>query len=197
MPDVPSLVEALGWTPWALVPLYLLGIATAVDAVMKSRTPQGSTAWVFALATIPLVALPIYWILGRFKFDDYLEALREFDERIARGVEKAMDGGLQKLLVDPEADGYPARPREVGEMHAFSTMATLPFTCGNDVRLLIDGHETFDAILAAIDARRVVRARAVLHHPRRRARHAVQGDADPRRRARRGGPPALRRASGA
>ena len=37
-----------------LAVVYGLGFLSAVDAVMKTRTPQGTTAWVFALATVPL-----------------------------------------------------------------------------------------------------------------------------------------------
>ncbi|HIG73369.1 MAG TPA: hypothetical protein EYQ24_01935, partial [Bacteroidetes bacterium] len=127
MPDVPSLVSALGWAPWAAIPLYLLGFATAVDAVMKARTPQGATAWVFALATLPLIALPIYWILGRFKFDDYVEALRHFDEDVETQIGEAVEGSLKPFLMDPEDATHDERhPREAGEMEAFARLATIP-----------------------------------------------------------------------
>ncbi|MEL6616831.1 MAG: cardiolipin synthase, partial [Bacteroidota bacterium] len=152
MPDIPSIVAALGWAPWALIPLYALGIGTAVDAVMTARTPQGATAWVFALATLPLLALPLYWILGRFRFDDYTSALRRFDERVASGVEAQMQGGIDDLLAGAREIDDEDGEREIGEMQAFSEMATLPFTRGNDVDLLIDGQETFDALFEAIEA---------------------------------------------
>ena len=167
MIDVPSLVESLGWAPWALVPLYALGVLTAVDAVMKARTPQGATAWVFALVAFPLIALPLYWILGRFKFDDYTSAMEAFETRVASGVRETMEGGLRPFLASPEAaasDDEDGR-REVGEMRAFSEMATLPFTRGNRVRLLVDGDETFDALLAGIDrAERYVLAQFFIVH---------------------------------
>ncbi len=139
----------LGLAGWGLVVIYLAGVLTAVDAVMNSRTPQGATAWVFALATLPLVALPFYWILGRFKFKDYLSALRDFDAAIADGLGQATHGPLKPFLIsnDAESDG-----RETGEMEAFDAMATLPFTRGNDVDLLVDGDATFEALFAAIDA---------------------------------------------
>lgn len=134
---------------WALAIVYLAGFGTAVDAVMNTRTPQGATAWVFALATIPLVALPLYWIVGRFKFTDYLTALRDFDAEIAEGLEQATAGPLRPFIVSvgDEADG-----RESGERRAFDEMATLPLTRGNDAVLLVDGDATFEALFAAIDA---------------------------------------------
>ena len=130
-----------------LAVLYVAGAATAVDAVMHSRTPQGATAWVFALVAFPLVALPLYWLLGRFKYDDYLTALRGFDSAIADGLEKATHGPLKPFFVSHNGHD----DREAAEIQAFDAMATLPFTRGNDVRLLVDGQATFDALFEAID----------------------------------------------
>ena len=149
MPDIPSLLGALGWAGWLVPVVYAAGALTALDAVMKARTPQGATAWVFALVAFPLVALPFYWIIGRFKFDDYLEALRDLDLEVADALKEASEGAFGQFLVDPEAA---ADEREVGEMHAFAEMATVPFTTGNDAALLIDGEATFDALFEALDA---------------------------------------------
>ena len=144
----PGLLD-LGLAGWGLALAYVLGAGTAVDAVMNSRTPQGATAWVFALVAIPLVALPLYWLLGRFKFEDYLSSLREFDSEVADGLDKATDGPIRPFLI---RDGSESDGRETGEMNAFDAMATLPFTRGNDVRLLVDGDATFEALFEAIDA---------------------------------------------
>ena len=38
---------------------------------METRTPQGAIAWFFALNTVPYIAVPFYWILGRSKFRGY------------------------------------------------------------------------------------------------------------------------------
>ncbi|MBC12932.1 MAG: cardiolipin synthase [Rhodothermaceae bacterium] len=131
-----------------LAVVYTLGFLSAVDAVMKTRTPQGTTAWVFALATVPLVAIPLYFILGRSRFDDYVDALRTFDNEIADGLEQASHGALKAFL----APHGTAEGREVGEMQAFDQMATVPFTTGNQIELLVDGDDTFDALFAGIDA---------------------------------------------
>ena len=128
--------------------VYLVGFATAIDAIMTTRTSQGTTAWVFALATIPLVAVPLYLIFGRSRFSDYNEALEDFENELADGMEKAAHGALGGFNVSRDA----ADGREEGEMRAFDQMATLPFTSGNSIELLVDGHETFDAIFAGIDA---------------------------------------------
>ena len=51
----------------------ILGVMSAVHAVMSSRTPQGSIAWAVSLVTFPYVSVPAYWVFGRNKFDGYLE----------------------------------------------------------------------------------------------------------------------------
>ncbi len=164
--DFGSLFQGLGWAGWLVPVLYVVGAATALDAVMKARTPQGATAWVFALATLPLVALPLYWIFGRVRFDDYLDALREFDQKHSDVLDPACEHAVSKRHAalagvgdpgnddDPGDDPPDARPEDSrldGEMQAFSAMATLPFTHGNCARLLIDGQETFDALFEAMD----------------------------------------------
>ena len=54
-------------------------------------------------------------------------------------------------------------------------LAKLPATRGNHAELLIDGEATFDSIFEGIAPGARIRARAVLHHPRRRPRPAVEG----------------------
>ena len=59
----------------ALVIVFeILGILSAVHAIMSSRTPQGSIAWAVSLVTLPYVAVPAYWVFGRDKFKGYVLA---------------------------------------------------------------------------------------------------------------------------
>ncbi len=95
----------LGLAGAGVAVVYVIGFLTAVDAVMKTRTPQGATAWVFALATLPLVAVPLYFVLGRSRFDDYVQALRDFDNDIADGLEQASHGALKRFLVSHDVGG--------------------------------------------------------------------------------------------
>ena len=181
MPDLTTLLSGqAGWLAGtALVAVYLAGFASAIDAVMHARTPQGATAWVFALATLPALAIPLYFVFGRGHFEDYKSALAAYDAEIDDGLREARHAGeLTPFLVHPEGvtaaavaageafevgqtdndgDGPPElfeadAPREAGEMLAFGRMATVPFTRGNSARLLIDGDATFDALIAGIDA---------------------------------------------
>ncbi|MDX1418410.1 MAG: cardiolipin synthase [Rubricoccaceae bacterium] len=137
-----------GWLLGLGIPLfYLLGAVSAVDAIMKTRTPQGATAWALSLVTVPFVALPLYWVFGRARFRDYVQAMEDFDDVLGVRFSDPDEGPLAPCLVEPEAA---APERERGELVALRALATLPFTAGNDGRLLVDGHATFDAILGAI-----------------------------------------------
>ncbi|HLT46637.1 MAG TPA: cardiolipin synthase [Rubricoccaceae bacterium] len=140
----------LGWVVGLGVPaLYALGIGSAYDALMKARTAQGATAWVLALLTVPLVALPLYWIFGRVKFSEYVRALRDFYRAIEVRLEDPRRGLLADYVAHPERR---ADDRGRIELRAFQELATFPFTRGNDLRLLVDGRATFDAIFAGIEA---------------------------------------------
>ena len=137
--------EVLAWAVGLGIPaLYLLGALAAFDAIMKARTPQGSTAWAISLVSMPWLALPLYLVFGRDRFTHYVESLRSFNREIEARLAESRRGPLTPYLVAPDD--------ERGEMEAFRALATAPFTSGNDARLLVDGHATFDAIFAGIDA---------------------------------------------
>ncbi len=137
-----------GWILGIAVPLfYLLGFLGAIDAIMKARTPQGSTAWAISLLTVPFLALPLYWIFGRTRSKNYARLMRDFEGKIApvlsqTGVDE--DGPLQRFQATPSGTR--------GEPRAFQKLATLSFTHSNEAHLLVDGHATFGAIFAGIDA---------------------------------------------
>ena len=147
-----------GWVIGIGTPVvYVLGLLHAYDAIMKTRTAQGATAWAISLVTIPLVAIPLYWIFGRAKFDEYIQALRGLDEEIEVRLGDARRGVLAEFLAHPED--------ERGELQAFHRLATLPFTRANGARLLINGEATFEAIFAAIErAERYVLAQFYIIH---------------------------------
>ena len=131
--------------------IYLLGVVSAVDAVMQTRTPQGATGWAIAHLTIPFLSLPLYWALGRSRFDGYIRVLREVDAELEHRLEEARQGPLRAWFVDPD-DEEDIRRR--AELRGFERLSTLFFTRGNDARLLVDGEATFEAVFQAIDRAR-------------------------------------------
>lgn len=130
---------------WAFLAAHLLGLLTSVHALMTVRTAQGSIAWIVSLNTLPLAALPAYWLLGRSRFQGYVIERRERD-----------------LLNDPEAGRIAKRlaplvpefARAPGAALAGQRLARLPYLEGNEVELLIDGEATFASLLAGIERAR-------------------------------------------
>jgi cardiolipin synthase len=120
----------------------VLGILSAIHAIMSTRTPQGSVAWTISLVTIPYVAVPAYWVFGRNKFKGYVRAhqaeLKETDayEQLAR------NHAISAASVDGEHNPT---------VTAGETLARIPLTDGNDVKLLVDGEATFSSIFEGIE----------------------------------------------
>ena len=122
--------------------MHVLGILSAVKAIMESRTPQGATAWSLGLITFPYIAVPAYWVFGRSKFNGFVKLLREDKEETQQIAREYIDMLKEhELILSP--DRQEAMPVE--------KLASLPFTVGNEAELLIDGEATFDSIFEGID----------------------------------------------
>jgi cardiolipin synthase len=121
---------------------HLIGIISAVKAIMESRTPQGAIAWALGLLTFPYLAVPAYWVFGRSKFNGVVSLLRAGHEQTSTVVRHYIDElKRNRLIVLP--DRQEALPVE--------KLAKLPFTVGNQAELLIDGKATFDSIFKGIE----------------------------------------------
>lgn len=145
-------MEFWTWLDWSVVAAVVLlvaevvGIALAVDAIMRNRTPQGTVAWVVSLVLLPVVAIPFYLVFGNRRFNGYVRALRRGHASL-RGLWQQAAEAVEPHAVRP-ADRDPR-----AEITAtIGALAPLPETSGNSVRILIDGTATFEAILAAIAA---------------------------------------------
>ncbi len=128
---------------WIFLVAHLLGISSSFDALMSTRTPQGTIAWIISLNTVPLVSVPSYWIFGRTKFQGYIVERQNLSAslNIQRGeiIEK-----LEPFRRDPVAQG--------NGIYAAEQLSFLPFLKGNSVELLLNGQETYDSILEGIEA---------------------------------------------
>lgn len=126
--------------------LELTALAAAVHAVMNVRTAQGAIAWLLALVTLPLIALPLYAVFGRRRFMGYVAARRAGDAAIAHLTTHLAEeaGEPFRSSLDSESRRY----------HGFETIAGTPFLAANEAELLIDGQATFDALFAALEEAR-------------------------------------------
>lgn len=122
----------------------VLAIGTIFDIVMKARSAPAAWGWSMAVLALPFFAVPLYWILGRHRFKGYLERLREArdnHEAAYRNHLATMSPHLAAL------GGEEARYGGVLER-----LSERRFTRGNEVCLLIDGPQTFEAIFSALEA---------------------------------------------
>ncbi len=109
---------------------------------MYARMAQGAIAWFFALIAFPLITLPPYWILGRKRFKGYFVSRRKGETETHQAVRDKMDEykrDFQAQLTEAERRFLPCEK-----------LAGLPFLSGNNVKLLIDGEQTFGAIFTGI-----------------------------------------------
>lgn len=127
---------------WLVGTVYALGIATAITALFRVRTSQGAIAWVISLVTMPVLAVPLFWVLGRRRFSGYVLARR------IHLREMAPEAGV--VAARYTAQGLVDTPQG-REDRVLVRLARLPFTVGNEADLLVDGNETFRSILGGID----------------------------------------------
>ena len=120
--------------------LHLVALGVAFRAIRISRTPQSAVGWVLFLGLLPYVALPLWLFLGHTRYPGYLSARRLSKASVAR---------LFDCRQRHAADVSPEEPNR--HLEGFERLAGMPITSGNACRLLVDGEETFGAILAAID----------------------------------------------
>jgi cardiolipin synthase len=124
-----------------LLLLHLIGLAHVVHALMHVRTSQGTIAWIACLIAFPWLAVPLYWFAGKSRFSGYVRARRGLDAKL-RQLADDLHRRLRHYAIRPD-DAF-GRAAEI--------LGGLPFTRGNELTLLIDGEETFDAIFRSIAA---------------------------------------------
>ena len=132
------------WWPWLLIPLtYGLALLSCVDCLRNLRTAQGGTAWIIAMLSFPLLAVPLYWVFGHTRFTGYMQARRAGDRQADPYIEKLK----ARFPVNGQTlENYQERFR------VLEALADLPFSQGNRTQLLIDGEATFKAMFAAIES---------------------------------------------
>lgn len=122
---------------------HLSGLLSSVDALMSSRTAQGSIAWLVSLNTMPYVAVPAYWIFGRSRFQGYVISRQSTDNELAAKHQ------LKTSSVDPFIRD---ETLAISQLDAVERLAKMPFLTGNQPELLIDGAQSFASMFAGIRA---------------------------------------------
>jgi cardiolipin synthase len=130
-----ELIPNHGIIYWIYAANYILAIGFAVSEIFRSRTSQGSIAWIITLLVLPFPMTLIYAIFGLKAFDDYA-AVQTHSGRVLRKVRAAKT----KILDQPATEEFPV----------LANVSQLPFLSGNEVELLVDGEATFGSIFEGI-----------------------------------------------
>jgi cardiolipin synthase A/B len=122
--------------------LHLLGAICAAHAVMTVRSSRGAIAWSISLLTFPWVALPLYIVFGKRRFYGYREAVRLAYWR-HRQIVRQVNQQLQRYQVSlPEA--------LQGFQRVIDRFMPIAFLRGNQIELLVNGDDAYQAMLEAI-----------------------------------------------
>lgn len=121
----------------------LLAIAFAIRAIITARTSQGAIAWAISLILLPWVTIPLYIVFGTHRLQNHLMKRRRGEEYIGKDATQ-LDWLKNYECYDDDLKYY----------RVLEKLSLLPFFKGNQVRLLINGQETFDAIFASIEKAR-------------------------------------------
>ena len=130
-----QLIPDHGIIYWLYVANYLLALGFIVSELFRSRTSQGSIAWIISLLILPFPMTLIYAVFGIKSFDDYA-AVQTHSGRVLRKVRASKT----KILDQPTTADFPV----------LANVSQLPFLSGNEVELLIDGEATFKSIFEGI-----------------------------------------------
>jgi len=129
---------------YILVAAEILGVVLALNVVMQPRSSQGTIAWFIALIAVPVITVPLYAVFGRTRFLGYTEALREAAASVGERV--------QQWLEQMNAMAATPRPGLEAIEALTSKLTNLPFLRANRVELLVDGAETYDNMISAIES---------------------------------------------
>ncbi len=124
----------------------VFGVLLAARAIMRARSSQAAIAWSLSLIMMPLVAIPLFLLFGRSRFQGYVEALRQAESKVEEPAAawRARMQAHQATLPD-ELAGIQALTKRLNGVS---------FTGGNRIELLVDGEATYGAMLEAIASAR-------------------------------------------
>ncbi len=134
-------IDPIAFATFSIV-VELLGIAAAMEAIMKTRTSPGAIAWTLSLVLMPTLVLPLYLVFGRRKFRGYRKA-RRLGSSPMQQLAHLLSQHLQTYLMAPPTPHA-----------ALERIAQMPFTSGNRATLLINGDAVFSALFDAIEKAR-------------------------------------------
>lgn len=124
--------------------VHLLGMIAALHALFTVRTAQGAIAWAMSLLFIPYLTLIPYLIFGARSFLAYIKARRQANQEMHVAMANLnWRPWVEEALAARESQSYRA-------LRAMPKLSRMPCLANNQVKLLINGTATFEAILHAV-----------------------------------------------
>jgi cardiolipin synthase A/B len=125
-----------------ILSLYFFALIAAIHAIMGSRTSQGSIAWSLSLLTLPMIALPLYLIFGRYRFEGYVRMRSAKIAKVKSDFKKTY-----KFLDNNYIDHVILNLHNI----FISNVAEAKFTTKNKIEFLQNGQEYFPSVFAEIE----------------------------------------------
>ncbi len=144
---LPNWLSEFGWQTITIASITVLVIQvcalySVLHALRNVRTSQAAVGWTVGLLTLPIFALPMYWIFARHRFMGYREAIRDVGIRHQRSV-----AAIRRAL---RTERNSRGTGDAAPLDRVADVLDTPVTTANQFQLLIDGQATFDKILQSI-----------------------------------------------
>ncbi|MAI31751.1 MAG: cardiolipin synthase [Rhodopirellula sp.] len=115
---------------------------TISHALTNVRTSQATVAWTVGLISLPIIALPLYWVLARNKFHGYREVIRE--------VESRQRDSASNIQTELRTESYTRCTSQNSVIEQVADVMDTPLSVATDYDLLIDGKVFFKCLFAEI-----------------------------------------------
>ena len=122
--------------------LMIMVAYTISHALANVRTSQATVAWTVGLLSLPIVTLPLYWVLARNKFHGSREVIRE--------VESQQRDSASSIQTELRTESYIRSTSQNSVIEQVADVMDTPLSSAADYDLLIDGKDFFACLFAEI-----------------------------------------------
>jgi cardiolipin synthase len=127
--------------------VYLMALANCIRVLTNERTTSGAAiAWILFHLILPILAIPLFWLLGDFRISGYVKKHRERSLAVNHRIQDESLSDLQFTLT--------AQSKPFFELcqNVFTSLGPNYNAHLGTIRLLVDGKSTFEAIFEKIAA---------------------------------------------
>ena len=126
----------------ATATLMIMVAYTISHALVNVRTSQATVAWTVGLVSLPVITLPLYWVLARNKFHGYREVIRE--------VESRQRESASNIQTELRTKSYKRSTTLTTAIEQVADVMDTPLSRATGCDLLIDGKAFFECLFSEI-----------------------------------------------